>query len=63
MAKGLYLSRDGQVMVAYGTPEIPISPTQYKADGYKPPCDKLPTEALLTTRKELVMPRGNEGRR
>ena len=46
MAKGLYLMRDGQVLVEYGKRRVPISPAQYRANGYRPPCDKLPPEAL-----------------
>ena len=53
VAKGLYLSGDGRVVVAYGTRQILISPAQYKADGYKPPCDKLPAEAPYRARKSL----------
>ena len=63
VAKGLYLSGDGRVVVAYGTRQILISPAQYKANGYKPPCDKLPAEASSTARRQLAMPRGVEGRR
>ena len=37
MAFGLYVMRDGSVMVAYGQRHIPISGAQYKANGYKPP--------------------------
>ena len=63
VAKGLYLSGDGQVVVAYGTRQILISSAQYKANGYKPACDKLPVEAPYRARKELAMPTGIEGRR
>jgi hypothetical protein len=41
MAFGLYVMRDGSVMVAYGQRHIPISGAQYKANGYKPPLEKL----------------------
>ena len=41
MAKGLYLLRDGQVLVEYGKRRVPISPAQYRANGYRPSCDKL----------------------
>ena len=42
MAKGLYLTSDGQVLVEYSKRRrVPISFAQYKANGYKPPCDKL----------------------
>jgi hypothetical protein len=46
VAKGLYLMRDGQVLVEYGKRRVPISPAQYRANGYRPPCEKLPLEAL-----------------
>ena len=46
MAKGLYLLRDGQVLVEYGKRRVPISPAQYRANGYRPSCDKLLLEAL-----------------
>jgi hypothetical protein len=46
MAKGLCLTSDGQVLVEYGKRRrFPIPSAQYKANGYKPPCDKLPAEA------------------
>jgi hypothetical protein len=55
MAKGLYLMPDGQVLVEYGKRRrVPIPPAQYKANGYKPPCDKLPAEAPRKARKELA---------
>ncbi len=41
MATGLYLLQDGTIMVAYGSKKIPISPAQYKANGYRPPFEKL----------------------
>lgn len=41
MATGLYLLQDGTIMVAYGERKIPIGPAQYKANGYKPPFEKL----------------------
>ena len=44
MATGLYMLRDGSVMVACGPRHIPISHSQYKANGYKPPLEKLVTE-------------------
>jgi hypothetical protein len=46
VAKGLYLTHDGQVLVEYGKRRVPISPAQYRANGYRPPCDKLPPQAL-----------------
>ena len=41
MAFGLYVMQDGSVMVAYGQRHVPISCAQYKANGYKPPLEKL----------------------
>jgi hypothetical protein len=41
MAFGLYVMQDGSVMVAYGQKHVPISCAQYKANGYKPPLEKL----------------------
>ena len=46
MAKGLYLLGDGQVLVEYGNRRVPISSAQYRANGYRPSCDKLLIEAL-----------------
>lgn len=55
MAKGLYLTSDGQVLVEYGKRRrVPISFAQYKANGYKTPCDKLPPEVPRKARKELA---------
>ena len=55
MAKGLYLMRDGQVLVEYGRRRrVPIPPAQYKANGYRPPCHQLPAEAPPRARKELA---------
>ena len=53
MAKGLYLTSDGQVLVEYGKRRrVPIPSAQYKAKGYNPPCDRLPLEAPRKARKE-----------
>ena len=41
MAFGLYVMPDGSVMVAYGQRLVPITCAQYKANGYKPPLEKL----------------------
>jgi hypothetical protein len=55
MAKGLYLMSDGQVLVEYGNRRrVPIPSAQYKANGYKPPWDKLPPEVPRKARKELA---------
>jgi hypothetical protein len=44
MANGLYLMPDGTVMVDYGRKKIPIPLAQYKANGYRPPFDRLVRE-------------------
>jgi hypothetical protein len=44
VARGLYHMRDGRVLVDFGTRQVPISFGQYRANGYKPPCDQLPAE-------------------
>jgi hypothetical protein len=54
VAKGLYLTLDGQVLVDYGTRRVPISPAQYRANGYRPPCERLPAEAAPKARSELA---------
>ena len=55
MAKGLYLMCDGQVLVEYGKRRrVTIPPARYKANGYKPLCDKLPAEAPRKARKEIA---------
>jgi hypothetical protein len=46
MATGLYVTQNGSVMVSYGRKYIPISCAQYKANGYKPPLEKLPAMPL-----------------
>ncbi len=45
MATGLYLLQDGTIMVAYGAKKIQMSAAQYKANGYKPPLEKLKVKA------------------
>ena len=61
MATGLYLTADGMVMVGYGTRKLPMSPAQYRANGYKPSfaklMDKTPSDdssqvGELTTRRK-----------
>jgi len=52
VAKGLHLMRDGQVLVDYGTRQVPISLAQYRANGYRPPCDRLPAEPPSKARQE-----------
>jgi hypothetical protein len=55
MAKGLYLMSDGQVLVEYDKGRrVPIPSAQYKANGYKPPCHKLPPEVPRKAHKELA---------
>ena len=55
MAKGLYLTSDGGVLVEYyKRRRVPIPSAQYKANGYKPRCDKLRPEVPRKARKELV---------
>ena len=55
MAKGLYLMSDGHVLVEYGKRRrVPIPSAQYKANGYKPPCDQLSPEVARKTRKEFA---------
>ena len=48
VAKGLCLIGDGQVLVEFGKRQVPIPSAQYRANGYKPSCDKLPLQALPT---------------
>lgn len=55
MAFGLYVMRDGLVMVAYGDRHIPIPAAQYKANGYKPALEKLAAKSP-TAHKPLVRP-------
>jgi hypothetical protein len=54
MAKGVYLTSDGHVLVEYGKRRrVPIPSAQYKANGYKPPCEKLLPEVPREARKDL----------
>ncbi len=53
MATGLYIMPDGMVMVDYGKRKIPISPAQYKANGYRPTLEKLVAK-LPRTAEPLV---------
>ncbi len=41
MATGLYVTPDGKVVVTYGARKLPNPLSQYKANGYKPSCEKL----------------------
>jgi hypothetical protein len=55
MAKGLYRMSDGQVLVEYGKRRrVPIPSAQYKANGYRPPRDKLPPEVPRKASKEFA---------
>jgi hypothetical protein len=54
VAKGLFLTRNGQVLVEYGKRRVAISPAQYKANGYRPLYDKLPAEPPPRPRKGLA---------
>jgi hypothetical protein len=49
MTNGLYLMSDGMVMVDYGRKKIPISLAQYRANGYRPPFDRLVREDKART--------------
>ena len=53
MAKGLCIRQDGAVLVEYGSRKIPIPKAQYRANGYRPTLEELPTEP---------MPHGDHGR-
>jgi hypothetical protein len=62
MAKGLYRMSDGQVLVEYDKRRrVPIPSAQYKANGYKPPCDKFPPEVRARRGRSLPILR-HEGR-
>jgi hypothetical protein len=55
VAKGLFLMSDGQVLVEYDKRRRgSISRAQYKANGYRPACDKLPAEAPSKRLKDLA---------
>jgi hypothetical protein len=55
VAKGLCVTQNGQVLVEYGKRRVSISPAQYRANGYKPPCDRLPAEAPPMADKEFAL--------
>jgi len=61
MALGLYVMQGGSVMVAYGRRRIVISCAEYKANGYKPPLEKLPMKSPDKAKPQLgaVHPRGD----
>ena len=54
MATGLYVLPDRSVMVAYGHRQILISCAQYKANGYKPPLEKLTLANSFTAQMPLL---------
>lgn len=45
MATGMFRTAEGSVQVDYDGTNIPIPPSKYKENGYKPDFDKLPLEA------------------
>lgn len=52
MASGVYRMADGRVMVDYGKRRVPISSAQYKANGYRPPYEKLPGETPKEAKRD-----------
>ncbi len=56
MVIGLYLTPEGKVVVDYGKRRIPISAAQYRANGYKPPYEKL--TAKLSPEANGCIPEG-----
>jgi len=52
MGKGLYRDPHGWVMVDYGNHRGPIPKSQYKANGYQPPYEQLPTEVQYNASKK-----------
>jgi hypothetical protein len=63
MATGLYLLQDGTIMVAYGERKIPISPAQYKANGYRPPFEKLKVKPSNADKSQRQPETGRRDRR
>jgi hypothetical protein len=45
MAKGLFLTLDGEVVVEYGKRRGAVSRARYKANGYQPVYEKLQQES------------------
>jgi len=65
VALGLYITTDGNVVVAYGARQIPLSCAQYKANGYKPSLEKLPVKtptAAVPNASVAPLPLGPEAR-
>jgi hypothetical protein len=52
MASGVYRLADGRVMVDYGKRRGPILCAQYKANGYRPPYEKLPAETPKEAKRD-----------
>jgi hypothetical protein len=52
MASGVYRLADGRAMVDYGKRRGPISSAQYKANGYRPPYEKLPAETPKEAKRD-----------
>ena len=52
MVSGIYRLADGRVMVDYGKRRGPISCAQYKANGYRPPYEKLPAETPKEAKRD-----------
>jgi hypothetical protein len=62
VAKGLCIRDDGTIIVDYGLRKIAIPRAQYRANGYKPPLEKLPQNnltAVLETCRRPVSRRAN----
>jgi len=58
VAKGLYIRRDGAVIVEYGSRKIAIPKAQYRANGYRPSLNKLPNEPMqLRESRRLRLPK------
>ena len=55
MTTGFYLTADGMVMVDYGARKLPISPAQYRANGYMPSFEKLMDKTPVTTARRSVL--------
>ena len=56
MATGLYVTRDGKIMVAYGARQIQLSCAQYKANGYRPSFEKLLVKSPKATVPSVSVP-------
>jgi len=47
MARGVYLVDDDKVLVDYGQRAVCVTVAQYRANGYRPPFDRLPRAQAL----------------